>query len=189
MTDVAARPAASPHSALAWIGGKLFAFCAAIACSLVALGLRFVMARVFFLSGQTKIEGPGVLVHFNVPGLNLPALDYTVILPAQIKATTFQIFETQYAGLPVPPEVAATLFTYAEFVLPICLVLGFATRFAALLLLGMTLLLQFYVLPAMWWPEHVYWVSILAVLICAGPGAISIDALIRMVYRWDRRPA
>jgi hypothetical protein len=43
------------------------------------------------------------------------------------------------------------------------------------------------VLPAMWWPAHVYWVSILAVLVCVGPGAVSIDALIRLVYRWDRR--
>jgi uncharacterized membrane protein YphA (DoxX/SURF4 family) len=35
----------------------------------------------------------------------------------------------------------------------------------------------------MWWPEHVYWVSILLVLITVGPGAISIDALIRTIYR------
>jgi putative oxidoreductase len=97
------------------------------------------------------------------------------------------MFGTQYADLPVPPAVAAALFTYAEFVLPICLVLGFATRLAALGLLVMTLLLQFYVLPTMWWSAHVYWVSILAVLICRGPGAISIDALVRFVYRWDRQ--
>jgi putative oxidoreductase len=112
-----------------------------------------------------------------------------VILPAQIKPTTFQMFETQYAALPIPSAVAAVIFAYAEFVLPICLVLGFATRFAALVLLGMTLLLQVYVLPDMWWSAHVYWVAILAVLISVGPGAVSIDALIRTVYRWDRRPA
>ena len=96
------------------------------------------------------------------------------------------MFDTQYADLPVPPAVVATLFTYAEFVLPVCLVLGFATRFAALVLLGMTLLLQIYVLPAMWWSAHVYWVSILLVLMSVGPGAISIDALIRAIYRRDR---
>jgi putative oxidoreductase len=182
MTDVAARPAASSLSIITSIRGKLFAFCAVIACALVALGLRFVMARVFFLSGQAKIEGPTFLIH-----LNAPVLDFSVILPAQIKSATFQMFETQYADLPVPPAVAAALFTYAEFVLPICLVLGFATRLAALGLLVMTLLLQFYVLPTMWWSAHVYWVSILAVLICRGPGAISIDALVRFVYRWDRQ--
>ena len=105
-----------------------------------------------------------------------------MVLPAQIKDSTFQMFETQYADLPIAPTVAAYLFTYAEFVLPICLVLGFATRFAALGLLVMTVLLQFYVLPAMLWPAHVYWASILLVLMSVGPGAISIDAIIRYVY-------
>jgi hypothetical protein len=34
----------------------------------------------------------------------------------------------------------------------------------------------------MWWSVHVYWVSILAVLICVGPGGISIDAIIRWLH-------
>jgi putative oxidoreductase len=106
-----------------------------------------------------------------------------VILPAQIKDSTFQMFEAQYANLPISPPVAAIVFTYAEFVLPICLVLGFATRFAALGLLVMTVLLQVYVMPGMLWPAHVYWASILLVLMSVGPGAISIDAAIRWLYR------
>jgi putative oxidoreductase len=169
MADVAAPPAAGTPSVSKRFVTWLAAFVCALLSGLVALGLRLVMARVFFLSGQTKIEGPSVPVHLAVPGLNLPTFDYTVILPVQIKATTYQMFETQYAALPVPSTVAAVLFTYAEFVLPICLLLGFATRFAAALLLGMTLLLQFYVQPEMWWSIHVYWVSILAVLICSVP--------------------
>ena len=87
------------------------------------------------------------------------------------------------------PGVAAYLFSYAEFALPICLLLGFATRFAALGLLALTMLLQVYVTPAMWGSLHVYWVSILMVLVLFGPGAISIDALIRTIYRRDRRLA
>jgi putative oxidoreductase len=97
-------------------------------------------------------------------------------------------FETQPADLPVTPALAAYLFTYAEFVLPICLVLGFATRLAALGLLGLTAALQLYVAPSMWWTAHVYWVAILLVLVTAGPGAISLDALIRLLYRRDRMP-
>ena len=93
----------------------------------MALGLRLVMARVFFLSGQAKIEGPGVPIQW--PGIG--GRRFSVTLPAAIKETTFQLFETQYADLPIAPAVAAYLFTYAEFVLPICLLLGFATRFAA----------------------------------------------------------
>jgi putative oxidoreductase len=73
-------------------------------------------------------------------------------------------------------------------VLPICLLLGFATRFAAAGLLALTMLLQIYVAPAMW-SLHVYWLSILLVLVLLGPGAISIDALIRTIYRRDRHLA
>jgi putative oxidoreductase len=158
---------------------KFVAFCAAVPYALVALALRFIMARVFFLSGQAKIEGPRS-IPFR-PGIG--DLEFSVILPAGIKDTTFQMFEAQYAGLPVAPVVTAYLFTYAEFVLPICLVLGFATRLAALVLLVMTVLLQLYVMPGMLWPVHVYWAAILLVLMTVGPGAISVDAMIRGIYR------
>jgi putative oxidoreductase len=178
MTDTAGLPAAASRTVAASILAKVVAVLAVIPYALVALGLRFVMARLFFLSGQAWIEGPRVPIR-----LGIRDLEYSVILPAEIKATTFQLFETQYANLPIAPTVAAYLFAYAAFVLPICLVVGFATRLTALGLLAMTMLLQVYVTPAMWWPEHVYWVSILLVLITVGPGAISIDALIRTIYR------
>jgi putative oxidoreductase len=178
MTDTAGLPSAASRSVGASILARLGAVCAVIPYALVALGLRLVMARLFFLSGQAWIEGPRVPIR-----LGIRDLDYSVILPAEIKATTFQLFETQHANLPIAPTVAAYLFAYAAFALPICLVVGFATRLAALGLLAMTMLLQVYVAPAMWWPEHVYWVSILLVLLTVGPGAISIDALIRAVYR------
>jgi putative oxidoreductase len=142
------------------------------------------MARVFFLSGQTKIDGPGVPIQWKTAGI-----DVSVTLPAAIRQTTLQLSETQYTDLPMTPVVAAYLFSYAEFVLPICLLLGFATRFAAVGLLALTMLLQIYVTPAMWWSLHVCWVSILMVLVLLGPGAISIDALIRTIYLRDRRPA
>ena len=191
MTDLAEHPAIDSRPTDSrpprTPGSRVGAFFAALLYALVALGLRLVMARVFFLSGQAKIEGPELPIHLSIPNANLPALDFTVILPTAIKASTYQMFETQYAGLPIPSTVAAVLFTYAEFVLPICLVLGFATRFAALVLLVMTVLLQVYVVPGMWWPAHVYWISILLVLMSLGPGAISIDALIRWLYQRDRR--
>ena len=149
---------------------------AVIPYALVALALRFIMARVFFLSGQAKIEGP-------VIPLKIGDLEFSVTLPADIKDATLRMFEAQYADLPIAPVVAAYLFTYAEFVLPICLVLGFATRLAALALLAMTVLLQLYVMPGMLWVAHIYWAAILLVLITVGPGAISVDALIRAIYR------
>jgi putative oxidoreductase len=177
MTDLAADPPPRSHSFIAAAVAKLVAVCSVIPYALVALGLRFVMARVFFLSGQPKIEGPVIPV-----SLNIRDLDFLIVLPAQIKDATFRLFDTQYAALPIPPTVAAYLFTYAEFILPVCLVIGFATRFAALGLLVMTALVQVYVMPDLWWPTHVYWIAILLVLMSVGPGAVSIDALIRYLY-------
>ena len=171
-TDVAARPPS--HSIIASIVDKLVALCAVIPYALVALGLRFVMARVFFVPGQTKVEGP--VIPFNWVARNV---EFSVILPSEIKDATLQMLQTQYANLPMPPLVAAYLFTYAEFVLPLCLIVGFATRFAAFGLLVITVMLQLYVMPELWWSTHVYWVAILMVLMSVGPGAISVDALIR----------
>jgi putative oxidoreductase len=183
IAGAAPEQAAGPAAIRGGVVDTLVWLCARSVYALLALGLRLVMARVFFLSGQAKIEGPGVPIQW-------PAgrVDLSVTLPAAIKETTFQLFETQYAELPIAPAAAAYLFSYAEFVLPICLLLGFATRFAAAGLLALTMLLQIYVAPAMW-SLHVYWLSILLVLVLLGPGAISIDALIRTIYRRDRHLA
>jgi putative oxidoreductase len=80
------------------------------------------------------------------------------------------------------PTVAAYVFSYAEFVLPICLLFGFATRLAALGLLVLTVLISVYVMPDAFWSTHVYWIAILMVLMSVGPGAVSIDAAIRYLY-------
>jgi len=184
IAGAAPEQAAGPAAIRGGVVDTLVWLCARSVYALLALGLRLVMARVFFLSGQAKIEGPGVPIQGPAGGVDL-----SVTLPAAIKETTFQLFETQYAELPIAPAAAAYLFSYAEFVLPICLLLGFATRFAAAGLLALTMLLQIYVAPAMWWPLHAYWVSILLVLVLLGPGAFSIDALIRTVHLRDRHLA
>lgn len=172
--------ARAPHSSsiVATAIDKLVAICGVVPYALVALGLRLIIARVFFLSGQAKIAGPTIPVAlFNREG------DFSITLPAEIKPSTFELFETQFAGLPMPPALAAHLFTYAEFVLPVCLVLGFATRLSALALLVMTVLVQVYVMPDALWTTHIYLFAILMVLMSVGPGAISLDAVIRAVYQ------
>src|SRR4029079_1730866 len=124
--------------------------------ALVAFGLRFLMARVFFLSGQAKIAGPVVQIPLIVTDGQLP-----VTLPADIRQSTFELFATQYAALPMSPMVAAYLISYAEFVLPICLMLGFATRLSALALLVLMAMIQVYVAPDAPWSAHVYVLAIL----------------------------
>jgi putative oxidoreductase len=175
-SDTLIPPRQPSTSIIAAIIDKLVALCAVVPYALVALGLRFVVARVFFLAGQTKIVG----LTFPVP---LVGHEFTVTLPGQVKDSTFELFATQYSALPMPPTVAAYLFTYAEFVLPICLILGFATRLSALALLVLTLLMQVYVMPQGLWTTHAYLFGILTVLMSVGPGAISVDALIRAVYK------
>ena len=174
-----ATASASPRSGsiIALVVDKLVGACGLVPYALVALGLRLVMARAVFLPGQTRIEGP-VFSFDWVPGYG-----FSFILPAAIKAATVQMFEAQYANLPIPPALAAPLFTYAEFVLPICLVFGFATRFAALALILMTGFIAVYVTPEALWTVYAYWLAILLVLMTLGPGAVSIDALIRTIYK------
>jgi putative oxidoreductase len=177
ISDIRPQPASRSNSAIASSVNALVLLCAVVPYALVALVLRFVMARVFFISGQEKIDGPAIpLTLFGADH------EFSIVLPAAIKDATFRLFETQYAGLPLPPTVAAYVFSYAEFVLPICLVLGFATRLSALALLVITVLLQVYVTPDALWSVHVYWIAILLVLMSLGPGAISVDRLIRHVY-------
>jgi uncharacterized membrane protein YphA (DoxX/SURF4 family) len=38
-------------------------------------------------------------------------------------------------------------------------------------------------MPQAFWTAHVYWASLLLVLISVGPGQISLDALIRRIAR------
>jgi len=116
---------------------------------------RMAIASIFFLSGRTKVEG---------------------ILT--ITDGTYELFRTEYALPLVPPDIAATMATGAEHFFPILLVLGLGTRFSALALLTMTLVIQIFVYPDAW-PTHLSWIAILLPLIARGGGAWSADALLR----------
>lgn len=164
------------HSVIGLTVDGFISACKFVPYALVALGLRLIMARVFFLDGQAKVEG------MRFP-LSFQDFYFSLVVPMQVKAETFSAFMIKYAAVPVPPMLAAYLVSYAEFILPIMLVLGFATRFAAIGLLIMTALIQIYVLPEALWSVHVYWAAMLLVLISRGPGQISIDHIIRLIAR------
>jgi putative oxidoreductase len=174
--DAAARPRSG--SVVAWIVSMLVALCALFPYAVIGLGMRLLMARVFFLSGQAMIDGP-VIPLWTFGGVP----NFSVVLPVYIKDATLQLFETQYAALPIPTTTAAYIFGYAEFVLPICLALGFATRFAALGLAILTILMVIYVTPDMFWTTHASWILILLALVRFGPGAISVDGLVYYINR------
>ena len=152
------------------------AACALIPYAVVALALRLVIARVFFLDGQTRVDGMAIPVH-------LRGFDFSFILPLQVKAESYASLLTGYLPVQVPPGLVAYLVSGAEFLLPIMLVLGLGARFAALGLLAITAFLQLYVAPQALWSLHVYWAAILLVLLSRGPGALSLDHFIWLAKR------
>jgi putative oxidoreductase len=119
----------------------------------LALVLRLAVAEVFWSSGMVKLA------------------DWNA---------TLALFQDEYR-LPLLPTVpAAYLATTIELSTPPLLVLGLLTRPVALLLLGMTTVIEVFVYPEAW-PTHIQWAAMLLVLLCRGPGKVSLDALLA---RW-----
>lgn len=136
--------------------------------SLVALVGRLAIGMVFWLSGQTKLEGYMACI----PGLSCFKAN-----PFSLSDTTFVLFENEYALPVIPVPVAAHLAALAEFTLPLLLFVGLGTRFAALGLLVMTLTIQIFVYPGAY-VMHGTWAAILLMLMRYGPGKIALDHLI-----------
>jgi putative oxidoreductase len=95
--------------------------------------------------------------------------------------TTLALFADEYQVPLLPPELAAIMAVSIEVTTPILLVLGLLTRLAALVLLGMTTVIEVFVYPLAW-PTHIQWAAMLLVLLCRGPGALSLDYLVRRAY-------
>lgn len=160
------------------------AICAAVPYAAVAFALRLMMARVFFLDGQTRIDG--IRLPVNVAELTnyyLTGWNFAVTVPTSVRPETFTAFATQYSLVPVPSTIAAYLVSYAEFILPIMLVVGLGTRFAALGLLVITAMILAFVAPDPMATAQIYWAAILLVLVSQGPGTVSFDRLIRRFVR------
>lgn len=121
------------------------------------------VAAIFWRSGQTKVSG------------------------FSINESTFDLFRDEYKVPLVPSDLAAVLATVSEHLFPALLVIGLASRLSAAALLGMTLVIQTFVYPASW-PDHLLWTSALAYVLAKGPGALSLDHLIREAYLERRRP-
>jgi putative oxidoreductase len=117
---------------------------------LVALTARVALAQVFWSSGQTHL--------------------------ANWQATLF-LFSDSYQVPLLPPAVAAYLAVGIEIMVPPLLLLGLATRFAALVIFAMTLVIEVFVYPQAW-PTHIQWAAMMLLLMWRGAGLVSIDAAI-----------
>lgn len=130
-----------------------------VAESIALVFVRLALAGIFWMSGRTKVEEGSLL---------------TVSENA-----IYQFSEEPFSNVPLlPSDMAAHLTTYAEHILPILLVLGLFTRLSALALMGMTLVIQFFVFPEAWWQVHILWVALAMVLIMRGGGVLSLDRLL-----------
>ncbi|WP_018152431.1 DoxX family protein [Leeia oryzae] len=124
---------------------------------LVLLLMRLEIGRAFFLSGLTKIQ------------------DWS---------TTIALFTDEYHVPLLPPAVAAPLATAGELLLPVLLVTGLMSRFAAsgLFVLNLMAVISYWhglTGPQGQWTsglfDHWQWGLMLLVLVSSGAGKLSVD--------------
>jgi putative oxidoreductase len=128
---------------------------------LASLALRFGVAIPFWKSGLTKWDGFGVLSETPV-----------VLFENEF---LLHIFGKEY-NFPFPTFMAYAS-SIGEIILPILVVFGLFTRFAALGLLLMTLIIQLTFPDA--WPLHLTWAAMAMGVIHVGGSRLSLDAFLR----------
>lgn len=141
---------AQPAARLAYIIRSVIAALDRIPQSLIALAARIFPAAVFWMSGQTKVEG------------------------WHLTDNAIALFRDEYALPLIDPTEAAKLAAFSEHFFPVLLVIGLASRFAALALLVMVAVIEIFVYPDAW-PTHGVWATCLLVVIARGPGVFSLD--------------
>lgn len=119
--------------------------------TLLQLVFRFSVASVFWKSGQSKIA----------------SWDTTILL-----------FTSEYHVPVLSPQLAASMAASFELGCSTLIFFGLLTRLATLPLLGMVFVIQTFVYPENW-VEHLTWAAMLLFLLTRGPGAISLDRLIK----------
>lgn len=142
----------STWAAAGWIQ-QFISLANAMPHSLTALVARLSIAMVFWQSGQTKLDG------------------------WHVSDTAIYLFENEYQLPVLSPWIAAHLAAFGEHFFPLFLAIGLGSRFAALALLGMTLVIQVFVYPGAW-PTHGTWAACLLLIITRGPGVFALDHLI-----------
>jgi len=129
--------------------GKATALFQRIPNDLIAIVARIGIATTFFRSGLTKLDGWS-------------------------NGNTLALFTDEYKLPVIPPEIAAYMATACELSMPVLILAGFFTRFAALVLLCMTLTIEIFVYPNAF-DTHGVWAASLLYLMKYGPGILSAD--------------
>jgi putative oxidoreductase len=134
---------------------QMRAWLEAVPYAVLAIPLRLGVAWIFWSSAQVK------LINWQ---------------------RTIEFFTEEYRVPILPPELAANMALAIEIACPILLVLGLLTRFAVVVLLGMTAVIQTFVYPEAW-PTHLQWTAMMLVLLCRGAGTFSLDYFL---WHWLR---
>ncbi len=156
MSSISLAPV-KPLSGLTGLIARIVRGMDTIPQSFLSLCARVFPAAVFWLSGETKVDG------------------------FHLKDSAIALFREEYALPLIDPTIAAYMAAFAEHFFPVLLVLGLASRFAALALLGMTAVIEIFVYPDAW-PLHGVWATCFLVVIARGPGIFSLDHLIARYY-------
>ncbi|MDA7746469.1 DoxX family protein [Psychromonas sp.] len=95
--------------------------------------------------------------------------------------STLFLFEEEYHVPILPYELAAYLGTAGELILPVLLVLGFASRFAAfgLFFVNIVAVISLEDIAPAAYSEHLLWGVLLAQVIILGGGRFAVDQFIK----------
>lgn len=156
----------------------------------VGLTARAVFASVLFMffinSALTKVgAGP---FGFLSPSVGA----YAQILPEMMKEVTFNVSKIPY----IPYGLIVLFGTWAEFLLPVMIVLGLFTRAASLAMIGFIIVMSYVDITGhgldaktigaifdgqsngLIADQRMLWIFLLLVLVVKGAGAFSLDALL-----------
>jgi putative oxidoreductase len=128
--------------------------CQQIPESAILLLGRIMLAHSFWASGRTKVEG------------------------FALNPITIDLFRDEY-HMPWP-ELLAPSTAIAEHILPILLILGLGTRFAAAGITIMALVIQIFIYPEAFWTVHGYWLAVALMLLARGGGKLSFDSALKI---------
>lgn len=123
-----------------------------------ALAIRLYVARVFLLSGLTKLH------------------DWNI---------TVALFENEYHVPLLAPALAALIGTAAELSLPVLLAAGLGARLAAAALFAFNIVavVSYPELSDAGLVQHMLWGALMLVTLFYGPGALCADAWLARRYR------
>jgi putative oxidoreductase len=144
------------------------------------LFMRLLAAKVFLSSSLTKWNG---LFQFNEEKYDLFLYEFFCPDPIREGALLLCDPETldyeEGAAIVGVIEVAAVSAGILELLLPVLLIVGLFTRFAAFGLIALTLFIQLAVFPewSHWWNPAAWWAATLFAVLAFGPGRISLDRM------------